>query len=80
MATAVLGHVETNLGAVTLGRGYTKKAYDLRDRASELEKFYIESHYHENVTGDRQQASQVYQLWAHTYPRDSIPVGKPVRR
>lgn len=47
----------------------------MRDRASELEKFYIESHYHENVTGDRQQASQVYQLWAHTYPRDSIPVG-----
>jgi tetratricopeptide (TPR) repeat protein len=75
MATAVLGQVETNLGAVNLGREYTNKAYDLRDRASELEKFYIESHYHENVTGDRQQADQVYQLWAQTYPRDSIPVG-----
>ena len=42
MAMAVLGQVETNLGAVSLGREYTKKAYDLRDRASELEKFYIE--------------------------------------
>jgi serine/threonine protein kinase/tetratricopeptide (TPR) repeat protein len=75
MATAVLGQVETNLGAVSLGTEYTKKAYDLRERASELEKFYIESHYHENVTGDRQQANQVYQLWAQTYPHDAIPRG-----
>jgi len=75
MATAVLGQVETNLGAVSIGTEYTKKAYALRDRASELEKFYIESHYHENVTGDSQQAAQVYQLWAQTYPHDSIPRG-----
>ncbi len=75
MALAVLGQVETNLGAMSLGSEYTKKAYDLRDRASDLEKFYIESHYYENVTGDLQQADQVYQLWAQTYPRDSIPVG-----
>ena len=75
MAIAVLGQVETNLGAVSLGSEYTKKAYDLRDRASDLEKFYIESHYHENVSGDLQQADQVYQLWAQTYPRDSIPRG-----
>jgi len=75
MATAVLGQVETNLGAVNAGTEYTKKAYDLRDRASELERFYIESHYHENVTGDIQQADQVYQLWAQTYPRDAIPRG-----
>ena len=75
MATAVLGQVETNLGAVSLGSEYTKKAYDLRDRASDLEKFYIESHYYENVSGDLQQADQVYQLWAQTYPRDSIPRG-----
>jgi tetratricopeptide (TPR) repeat protein len=47
----------------------------LRDRASELERFYIESHYYQNVTGDQQQAIQVYELWAQTYPRDSIPPG-----
>jgi eukaryotic-like serine/threonine-protein kinase len=73
MAYAVLGQVETNLGERGLGSEYTKKAYELRDRASDLEKFYIDSHYHENVTGDRQQANQVYELWAQTYPRDSIP-------
>jgi serine/threonine protein kinase/tetratricopeptide (TPR) repeat protein len=75
MAYAVLGQVETNLGDVSLGSEYTRKAYDLRDRASELERFYIESHYYQNVTGDQQQAIQVYELWAQTYPRDSIPPG-----
>ncbi|MGH9713145.1 MAG: hypothetical protein ACRD5M_07595 [Candidatus Acidiferrales bacterium] len=73
MALAVLGQVETNLGERSVGTEYTKKAYDLRERASELERFYIESHYHENVTGDSEQAIQVYQLWTQTYPRDSIP-------
>jgi eukaryotic-like serine/threonine-protein kinase len=73
MAYAVLGQVETNLGERALGTKNTKKAYELRDRASDLEKFYIDTHYHENVTGDRQQANQAYELWAQTYPRDSIP-------
>jgi len=73
MAYAVLGQVESNLGERSLGTEYTKKAYELRDRSSELERFYIDSHYHENVTGDREQANQVYTLWAQTYPRDSIP-------
>jgi serine/threonine protein kinase len=75
MAYAVLGQVETNLGERSLGTEYTKRAYDLRDRASEPEKFYIESHYHDNVTGDVEKSIQVYQLWAQTYPRDSIPQG-----
>ena len=73
MAYAVLGQVETNLGERSIGTEYTKKAYELKDRASEPEKFYIESHYHENVTGDREQGMQVYRLWAQTYPRDSVP-------
>ena len=73
MAYAVLGQVESNLGEKKVGSEYTKKAYDLRDRASEPEKFYIESHYYENVTGDTEQAIQVYLLWAQTYPKDSIP-------
>ncbi len=73
MAYAVLGQVESNLGEKNVGSEYTKKAYDLRERASEPEKFYIESHYYENVTGDSEQAVQVYLLWAQTYPQDSIP-------
>jgi eukaryotic-like serine/threonine-protein kinase len=73
IAYATLGQVETNLGDRGVGAEYTKKAYSLRDRASEAEKFYIDSHYYDNVTGDTEQSIQVYQLWSQTYPRDSIP-------
>jgi eukaryotic-like serine/threonine-protein kinase len=73
IAYATLGQVEWNQGEHVLGVEYTKKAYSLRDRASEAEKFYIDSHYYGNVTGDMEQANQVYELWMQTYPRDSIP-------
>ena len=73
IAIATLGQVEANLGDREVGAEYTKKAYALRDRASEAEKFYIDSHYYDNVTGDTEQSIQVYQLWTQTYPRDSIP-------
>jgi tetratricopeptide (TPR) repeat protein len=61
------------MGERQVGADYTKKAYDLRDRASEVERFYIDSHYFENVNGDLDKTIQVYQSWIETYPRDTIP-------
>lgn len=49
-----------------------RRAYELRDRVSDREKFYIEAHYHESVTGDWEKARQVYELWSQLYPRDDI--------
>jgi tetratricopeptide (TPR) repeat protein len=40
---------------------------------SQREKFYIESHYHNYVTGDLETTLQSYQLWEQSYPRDSVP-------
>jgi serine/threonine protein kinase/Flp pilus assembly protein TadD len=74
MAYARLGTCYSNLGEITLGAGNTRKAYELRDRVSEREKFYIESHYYENATGDLEKARQVLQLWLDTYPRDWQPL------
>ena len=51
----------------------TTKAYKLRERVSEREKFYIDSHYYTLVTGNLEKARQVYELWAVTYPRDWVP-------
>jgi eukaryotic-like serine/threonine-protein kinase len=51
---------------------YFRKAYELRERVSDRERFYIEAHYHEAVTGNWEKARQVYELWAQTYPRDDI--------
>jgi eukaryotic-like serine/threonine-protein kinase len=52
--------------------GYFRTAYDLRYRVSERERFYIEAHYHEYVTGDWEKAREVYELWSQTYPRDDV--------
>ncbi len=73
MAYAVLGTSYFNLGEIGVAAESLKKAYDLRNRVSEREKFYISSHYEAYVTGDLLKADQVYQLWTRTYPRDTIP-------
>lgn len=72
MAYGALGTSYYNLGEFSLGAENTRKAYELRDRASEREKFYIESHYHSLVTGNLEKARQIYALWAQAYPRDDV--------
>jgi serine/threonine protein kinase/Flp pilus assembly protein TadD len=74
MAYASLGTIYWNLGEASLGAENTRRAYELRERVSEREKFYIESHYYKYVTGDLEKARQVYELWSQTYPRDWVPV------
>ncbi len=73
MAYAVLGVAESNLGQVTDSNKALKQAYDLRDRASEREKLYIQAHYYDEVTEDFEKTIQVYSDWKQTYPRDTIP-------
>ena len=58
MAYASLGTSYSNLGETTLAAENTRKAYELREQVSEREKFYIESHYYGNVTGDLEKARQ----------------------
>ena len=73
-AYATLGVSCFNLGRLTEGQAALKKAYELRDRASEREKFYIEAHYYDEVTLDMEKALAVYMQWAQTYPRDTTPL------
>jgi tetratricopeptide (TPR) repeat protein len=70
MAYARLGNSYRVMGQQTLAAENTRKAYELRERVSELEKFYIESHYYQATTGNLEKARQVYELWAQSYPRD----------
>jgi hypothetical protein len=69
----LLGTTYNNLGEKILASKDTQKAYELRTRVSEWEKFYIESHYHHFVTGDLEKARQAYELWAQIYPRETVP-------
>jgi serine/threonine protein kinase/tetratricopeptide (TPR) repeat protein len=73
MAYAALGTSLSNISETSLASENTKKAYELRARVSEREEVYIESHYHQFVTGDLIKALEVYVLWRQTYPRDAVP-------
>jgi tetratricopeptide (TPR) repeat protein len=73
MAYAALGTCYLNLGETSLAAENTQKAYELRERVSEREKFSIESQYYDLATGDKEKARQTYELWAQTYPRDDVP-------
>jgi len=75
VAYASLGVAYGNLGQASLAAENIKKAYDLRDRVSEREKYRISSMYYQTVTGELEQATQVYELWAKSYPQDSVPPG-----
>jgi serine/threonine protein kinase/predicted Zn-dependent protease len=64
-----------NLGQASLSAEDAKKAYALRDRVSDREKYRIAAFYNFQVTGELEQASQAYAVWAQSYPRDSVPHG-----
>jgi serine/threonine protein kinase/Flp pilus assembly protein TadD len=73
VAYATLGVEYGNLGQASLSADNIKKAYALRDRVSEHEKYRIASLYYTYVTGELEQATQVYELWAKSYPQDLVP-------
>ena len=73
MAYARLGTEYFNLNEPTLAAKTLTKAYSLRDHVSLREKFYIESHYYDLVTGQADKAIESYQLWKQNFPRDTIP-------
>jgi eukaryotic-like serine/threonine-protein kinase len=70
MAHAFVGTAYHELGEDELAATSIKKAYELRDRASDLEKFFITTSYDLDVTGNMERAQQTCELWAQTYPRD----------
>ena len=70
MAYVGLGVQYSNLGQASLAADYAKKAYDLRDRVSDREKYRISAFYYQYVTGEVEKATEAYELWAKTYPRD----------
>jgi len=62
-----------NLNEVGRASENARKAYELREKVSEWERFLIEAIYYQNATGELEKAAQVYELWQQTYPRDFVP-------
>jgi serine/threonine protein kinase/tetratricopeptide (TPR) repeat protein len=73
MAYARLAVYHGNSGEHEMAQQYAQKAYDLRDRVSEHERFYITEKFHNYVTGDIDKAIETLKTWAKTYPNDFVP-------
>ena len=74
-AYAALGISYSNLREPGRASENLRKAYDLRDKVSERERFRISATYYLLVTGELEKAIQTYEMWAKTYPRSSEPFG-----
>jgi tetratricopeptide (TPR) repeat protein len=72
MAYARLAATYGNLSDFPKMAAAAERAYQLRDRVSERERFYIESHYH-TALGHTALRKKTYEEWKGTYPRDTAP-------
>ena len=73
MAYANMSAAYGNHRAPELAAENIRKAYELRAKVSERERFYIESHYYENGTGELEKAMSVLEQWQQTYPGSYAP-------
>ena len=70
MAYADLGFFYWNMGQTDLAMEPTLKAYALRDRVSERERFFILFLYDRQVTGNLHKELETIEAWVQAYPRD----------
>ena len=70
MAYAYLGRAYAALGESELGAQNIAKAYELRNRVSDRENYFITFNYHRQVTRNLELARQTLESWAQKYPGD----------
>jgi eukaryotic-like serine/threonine-protein kinase len=72
MAQAQLSSVYANTGQSALAPAYSEKAFELRERVSERERFFISWRYYRDAIQDNDQALELARLWTSTYPREAF--------
>ncbi len=70
MAYAFLARTYADSWQPVLAAQNIRKAWELRDRASDTERFFITVNYHQQLTGNLEEAERTGELWSATYPRD----------
>jgi eukaryotic-like serine/threonine-protein kinase len=73
LAHAWLGRTYGDVGEFEASAQSTTKAYELRDRVSQPEKFFIAASYDLQVSGNLEKAQQTCRAWTEAYPRAIIP-------
>ena len=72
-AYASLGMAYQNVGEASMAQQSFTRAFELRDRVSERERYYIEACYYSFATGELLKANQTYREWIAAYPDDYVP-------
>ncbi len=75
MAYAHLGRQYASLGESELGAQNIAKAYELRNRVSDQENYFITFNYQRQVTRNLELARQTLESWAQKTPGDLLPHG-----
>jgi DNA-binding winged helix-turn-helix (wHTH) protein/tetratricopeptide (TPR) repeat protein len=75
MAHAYLGRMYGDLGEEDLAENSVRRAYGLREHASEKERYFITSSYQIQVSGNMIKARETCEAWERAYPRDVVPRG-----
>jgi DNA-binding winged helix-turn-helix (wHTH) protein/tetratricopeptide (TPR) repeat protein len=70
-----LGIDYANLGELGRATEYFRKAFQLREHASEREKLTIAAGYYQGVTGELDKAAQAYEQEIENYPRTATAYG-----
>jgi serine/threonine protein kinase len=73
MAYASVGLAYSTIGESVLSAQNTARAWQLRNRVSDREKFFIDFTYNRQVLGNLEKAYQTLELWFQTYPRGGSP-------
>ncbi len=74
MAYARLAAIYSNIGEEDRSVEAAKKAFDLRERVSEREGFYVAGHYYSAI-GDIEKERETLELGTKAYPNDSTSFG-----
>jgi tetratricopeptide (TPR) repeat protein len=75
VAHASRGRMYADLEQADRGAEAIQKAWDLRDRVSEEERFFMTVSYHVLVTGNLEEARVARDAWIQTYPRNPRAYG-----
>ena len=72
MAHALLSAVYANTGQSALAPAFSKTAFELRDRVSERERFFISWRYYRDAIQAWDKALELARSWTATYPREAF--------
>ncbi len=73
VAYAALGITYGTAREDDLAAQFSRRAFELRERVTERERFYISARYYMDVLHDGDRAIETLELWKQTYPRDFVP-------